>query len=146
MRRRSRRRQHRDTFEDRYLDVLQNLEFAVVQVARENPDLVDSNVELAIDRLIRYYSAQAKGREPRSPHLAPLTEKVFESVKVMAELRIGNFEIVPEDEDAPPIEIPPITIDELIDCLRRIRKSVRFWHKQSGQRGYLNYIDNFLPK
>ena len=146
MRRRSRRRQDRDTFEDRYLDVLQNLEFAVVQVARENPDLVDSNVELAIDRLIRYYSAKAKGHEPRTPRLAPMTKKVFESVQTMAELRLGNLELATEDEDAPPIEIPPITIDELIDCLKRIRKSVRFWHKQSGQRGYIEYIDDFLPK
>ncbi|NBD36528.1 MAG: hypothetical protein GVY30_11105 [Chloroflexi bacterium] len=90
MRRRGMRRQDRDAFEDHYLDVLQNLEFAVVDVARENPDLVDSNVELAIDGLIRYYSAKAKGHEPRSPRLAPTTEKVFESVRAMAEFRLGG--------------------------------------------------------
>ncbi len=146
MRRRSMRRQDQDKFEDRYLDVLQNLEFSIVRVARDNPDLEDSNVELAIDRLIRYYSAKAKGRDPRSPRLASLTEKVFESVKSMAELRLGNLEPTTEDGGAPPIDIPPITIDELIACLKRIRKSVRFWHKQSGQRGYLNYIREFFPK
>jgi hypothetical protein len=38
----------------------------------------------------------------------------------------------------------PISHEILIACLKRIRKSVRFWNKQGGRRGYLTYIEKFL--
>lgn len=45
------------------------------------------------------------------------------------------------------VEIPmdPISIEEMIACLKRVRKSVETWNKQGGRQGYLNYIENFIP-
>jgi len=39
-------------------------------------------------------------------------------------------------------EIDPISPDEIMECLKRIRKSVDLWHKQGGRQGYLYFIDN----
>jgi hypothetical protein len=41
-------------------------------------------------------------------------------------------------------EIKPITVNELLDCLKRIKKSVQFWTKEGGRQGYLEYISNFM--
>ena len=38
-----------------------------------------------------------------------------------------------------------ISLEEIVAVLKRIRKSVRYWHKKAGRRGYLEYIDQFIP-
>jgi len=44
--------------EDKYLDVLQNIEFAIVSVYRKESDLSDYEVMDALDALINLYRAQ----------------------------------------------------------------------------------------
>jgi hypothetical protein len=39
-----------------------------------------------------------------------------------------------------------ISVPELIACLKRLRKSVRFWNEQGGRQGYLNYVREFLAR
>jgi hypothetical protein len=50
------------------------------------------------------------------------------------------------DENYQEIEadFQPNTPQELIDCLKRIQSSVKFWNNQSGRQGYLNYISRFV--
>lgn len=142
-------RRHRryDQVEKRYQDVMQNLELAVVQVMREEPELIDAHVEQAFAALIRHYRAEARGYEPRPPRLTSLAEVVFDNVQGMAEMRLGRATLVDETTDAP-VALPfsTISVDVLIDCLKRLRKSVQFWSGQGGRRGYLRYIDQFFPE
>ena len=42
-----------------YMDVLQNIEFAIVSVHRQLPGLVDFDVENALSALISHYQAQS---------------------------------------------------------------------------------------
>ena len=138
----------RDRFTERYQDVLQNLEFVVMQVARENPNLLDTDVELAYEALIRYYQAEARGREPRTPDLDAPIDEIFKSLRAMADFRLGRNPI-PVTGDATEdggLQPPPLTVDEIIQCLKRLRKSVRLWSKRGGRRGYLTYIDQFFPE
>ncbi len=57
----------------------------------------------------------------------------------MSEMRLGGTTA----PDQP--EVPPISLEDLVACLRKLRKSVDFWTKQGGRQGYLEYIDKFLP-
>ena len=47
-------------FEEQYLDVLQNIEFAIVSAYREHNDLRDREVMRALDALIDFYRAEAR--------------------------------------------------------------------------------------
>ena len=54
--------------EEEYLDILQNIEFAIMSVYRENPLLVDFDVEAAINALISlYHAAGAESRGAAEP-------------------------------------------------------------------------------
>lgn len=64
---------------ERYEDVLQNIEFAIVNVYREHPDLLDSHVD-----------------------------------------------------------------EEIVACLKRIRKSVGRWNKRGGRQGCLTFIQQYI--
>jgi hypothetical protein len=131
-----------ESFEDRYLDVLQNLEMGVVAAFRRNPELLDAHAEMAYEALIRYYKAEARGREPRVPNLPAEAEEVFKNVHSFAEFRLGRESFV--EVEAGAILPEPITVEELVKCLKRLRKSVGFWTKQGGRRGYLKQIGELL--
>ena len=107
-------------FEEQYLDILQNIEFGIVRVYREHDDLVDFEVEQALSGLIREYKADQRNRAFDPLDLAPLVRDV-------------------------PFELPePLSLDEMVACLKRIRKSVRKWNKRGGRQGYLRFIDQFV--
>ena len=46
--------------EEEHLDILQNIEFAIMSVYRENPLLVDFDVEAAINALISLYQRKLR--------------------------------------------------------------------------------------
>ncbi len=41
--------------------------------------------------------------------------------------------------------VDPIRLQEMYDCLKRIRKSIQTWSKRGGRRGYLEYVDSLFP-
>ena len=43
-----------------------------------------------------------------------------------------------------PSFLQPITVEEIIACLKRIRKSVEGWYKRGGRRGYYEFIQQFV--
>jgi len=43
-----------------------------------------------------------------------------------------------------PNPIDEKTVDEILGCLRKIRKSVDRWNKRGGQQGYLQFVSNFI--
>jgi hypothetical protein len=132
------------TVEEDFQDVLQNLEFAIVALYRDTPDLIDAEVLNAIESLIRLYSAEEKGSTAKGRPLRGTTKKVAETVKEMCEFRLGRSAL--ETEDGQTIEMPEaIALSDLIACLRRIESSIKFWTKERGRQGYLNYIQNFMP-
>jgi len=136
----------RQPIEDEYMDVFQNLEFIIVQTHRREPDLTDWDAETVIEALIRHYQALWRGQEPRPPRLnTEVRKELYDGLMTICELRLGNETLIAEDtsEEFPSFE--PITLEELVAILKRIRKSIRFWNKRGGVRGYLTYIDQFFP-
>lgn len=129
-------------------DVLQNLEFLVVQSWQEHPDLTDYAVERAYEAAFQIYRAEARGRTVKEPALTGWEGELLANLRVMCEWRLGREKIaVEEGADAPDEEPPPsdpLPLDELVDCLRRLLKSVQRHTRRGGRQGYLSFIKQFM--
>jgi len=60
----------RDETIERYYDVLQNIEYAIMRVYDEETALLDFDVIDGVDCLIRQYSLEAQNRTPPEPRLS----------------------------------------------------------------------------
>jgi hypothetical protein len=129
------------SFEDEYLDVLQNLEMAIVSVYREHTDLLDYDVDKVLNLLWTEYRNEKQGRASPTPKLNERAQMLYEQVKQMCEWRLGRTTMQAGKESVR-WKPEPITVDEIMDCLKRIRKSVDLWNKQGGRQGYLYFIDH----
>jgi hypothetical protein len=133
--------------EEDHLDVLQNLEFAIIEVYKKNPDLIDAEVLTAIESLIRTYGAEAQGKSIGSRPIRGVSQSVAESVRVFCELRLGRS---PQDGSSlePTADgvgdLPTISLEILVTCLKRIQSSINFWTKKNGRQGYLDYVQKFI--
>ncbi|MEB3338908.1 MAG: hypothetical protein VKJ46_15670 [Leptolyngbyaceae bacterium] len=130
-------------FEDDYQDVLQNIEFGIIQVYQEEPDLIDAEVLTAIEALIRTYGAEAEGKSISSRPLRGISRRVADSVKLMCELRLGRA-LAADDPDKTADMFPPKTVSEIVACLKRIQSSIKFWTQKSGRQGYLDFVSQFV--
>lgn len=131
-------------FEEEYQDVLQNIEFAIVNTYHQQPDLVDYDVETVLSALIRTYQAEQSGREVSLRPLNELRQELHDAVKLMCDWRLGRAELTREDQPADLPEPRTVTLDEIIACLKRIRKSVQKWTRQGGRQGYLTFVEQFI--
>jgi hypothetical protein len=131
------------SIEEDYLDVLQNIESAIISVYRENPDALDYDVDKAIHALWMEYRAEKQGKTNTPPYFNANAQLVYERVKLMCEWRLGRRKLEAENNGQPASLNPePLTMDEITACLKRIRKSIDLWTKQGGRQGYLYFIDN----
>jgi hypothetical protein len=132
-------------FEEQYEDVLQNIEFAIVSTYREHPEEVsDWSVEAALDALIRVYGAEKTGRTPPAARLSQAEQTIYERVRAMCEWRLGREQLTVEDGQPFAQEMRPKTLDEILACLKRVRTSVKRWHKSGGRRGYLDFVSQYI--
>lgn len=129
------------SFGEKNLDVLQNIEFGIVQVYRANPALLDLDAADAIDALARYYHAQEEGRTPTTTNLSERAADVFRSVQLMCEWRLGRAPLPGETS----INESSLPLVELVRCLREIQKSIPRWTRQGGRQGYLKFVVEYFP-
>jgi hypothetical protein len=128
-------------FEEEYQDVLQNIEFAIVNVYRHHAELTDFDVETVLSELIRGYQAEQRQREVTPPSLNDLRQQLYDGLKMMCDWRLGRAELSRESGQSDLPRPKPLTVDEIIACLKRIRRSVQKWSKQGGRQGYLKFIE-----
>jgi len=131
------------SFEDDYMDVLQNIEFSIVSVYREMPSLLDYDVSKALNTLWAEYRAERSEKTAAPAQLNERAELVYNRVKSMCEWRLGRIELTTEDGEPGPGPAP-MTPDEIMACLKRILKSVELWNKRSGRQGYLFFIEQHI--
>lgn len=127
-----------------YLDVLQNIEFAIVSGHQRQPALVDFDVDAALNALIAHYQAQAQGRSARQPNLNERAKQVYEAVQAMCDWRLGDETRLSADMKRRGPRPEPVTTDVIVACLKRIRKSVERWNKEGGRQGYLTFVERFV--
>jgi hypothetical protein len=127
--------------EDVHLDVLQNIEFAIVSVYRKQHALRDVEVMRALDALIDVYRAKARGHTPKEVNLPEPENTVFQQAYTMCEFRLGRQEartriqVLFEGDK---------TESEILACLRKIRKSVERWNTRGGHQGYLQFVSEYV--
>ncbi len=130
--------------EDEYTDVLQNIETGIASVFDKNPKITDRDVLAAVDALIKVYAHQDSAYRLRSPGPPGRARKVFEQCRRICEWRLGEQPLNEGEtlkDDPKPGEL---SVAEIILCLKRLRKSIRFWHAQAGPQGYLKYVRQFF--
>ena len=130
--------------EEQYLDVLQNIEFAIVGVYREHTDMTDYEVMRALEAVIDAYKAETLGRDPRESSLSEMEVALYEGVRGMCQWRLGRDGPLAGDESRAGPAPQPITVDEVLLCLKRILKSVNKWNKSGGRTGYLDFIVRYV--
>ncbi|MDD5415322.1 MAG: hypothetical protein PHH96_10950 [Smithellaceae bacterium] len=126
-----------DLFE-KYQDVLQDIEFAIVSIYRENLEMTDYAVMRSLEAIINHYSAEKTGKRPRNYSLDEIEKEIFRQVQSVCEWRLGR----PSSFGMP--GITPISLDEIIQCLKRILKSVEKWNKHEGIQGYLRFVSQYV--
>ena len=129
------------TFEEKHQDVLQNIEWSIAGVYQSQPQLTDYQVDAALEALGRTYQREKTGGQAVLPK-NELAQAVFQAVRLTCDWRLGRQQVV--DEEGQPLNVEALTVDEIQACLKRIRKSVSYWNKQSGTTGYLDYIKKFV--
>src|SRR5260221_322234 len=115
------------------LDILQNLEFSVVEFWRKHPEMTDYTALRAYESAFQSYRAEQRGHSPKPHSLSGLDASVFGGVRGMCEFRLGRGPC----PLAGPERVPPILLDTLVDCLRELAKSVERHTKLGGRQGYL---------
>lgn len=130
--------------EHRYTDVLQNIEFGIVITYKNHPEMADTNVMRMQEALIDKYGAEKIGRLPRHFSLSQMEQALLENVRRMCEWPLGRGTLTGSVEKSMEIAPEPITIDEIVLCLKRILKSVKRWNKDGGKQGYLNFVTQYV--
>jgi hypothetical protein len=122
---------------DNNLDVLQNIEFQIVEAYRANEAITDFDVTDALEALTRHYTAEAAEKQPSAISLDPRAQAVYRNVREICEWRLGRA------EGGPLLGL--IDLPGVISALRTIMKSIRRWSGRGGKRGYLDFVKNYLP-
>ncbi|HXF86005.1 MAG TPA: hypothetical protein VNK49_11515 [Anaerolineales bacterium] len=130
------------SFEEQYLDVLQNIEMAIVSVYREHHDLLDYEVDKVLNLIWTEYRNEKAGKATPMPKLSENAQRVYDRVKEICEWRIGRKDIL--EDKFTDMKPRPISLDEIMACLKRILKSVKLWNKEGGRQGYLYFIDHHI--
>ena len=128
-------------FEDRLLPILQNIEFGIVSVYRENPNMLDHQALDAVEATLDYFIAKVRGRAPRDFNLDPLALAATESIKSILKLTTETRnELEPHLSDKDTID----SINEIIQALKTVKSSITKWTKQNGRQGYLNFVVQYV--
>ena len=133
-----------DPFEEKYIDVLHNIETALVHAYDEHAEMSDWEARDAVKALMRMYKAERDGRATPALKLKPLAQEAYNNVKMLCDWRLGRAIILTEDGKPPADLPPPKTLDEMIACLQRILRSIEMWQKEGGRRGYYNFVSGFV--
>ncbi|MCW5551239.1 MAG: hypothetical protein KIS67_03630 [Verrucomicrobiae bacterium] len=131
-------------WQEENLDVLQNLEFAIVEVWRAHSEMTDYSALRAYEAARQHYRAEMRGKPAPPSGLSGLDSLAFEELKKMCEFRLGRDPGPPAAENEADAGFSPIPLDELLACLQELAKSVERHTRSGGRQGYLQFIDGFL--
>jgi hypothetical protein len=122
--------------EDKYIDVLQNIEWSLLSSAKNNPKLCDYDILRVVEYAIACYKSRERERFLAERKIDGTYQELFEKVAAMCDWRLGLRSLSPVKD----LYCDPISPEELILCLKRIEKSIKFWTKQAGRMGYITFV------
>ena len=123
-------------FEDKNLDRLFVIESSIIKIYRQNPNLIDAEVLIALDAVILDFKNLQRGYAVKIPNFPPLVQMVYENIKAACNTNI-------QQPDAP---VKDLTTEVAVVflCLQRIKTSVRRWNKENGRQWYLNFVRDYV--
>lgn len=127
-----------------------SIEEAVIQVSKEHPRLEDKDIEMVYDLLQKFFKKLAQGKnidEPTSTitRKQALIEAIIAALDVREELGADEHALQNPDYTLGGKTIP--YLEALYATgFNYLRRSARFWRKENGTRGYLNFIRNNMPE
>ncbi|MCB9052675.1 MAG: hypothetical protein H6556_24830 [Lewinellaceae bacterium] len=135
--------------EDKHPGILQNIEFAIINIYRADSALRDIDVIKALEALISYYQRRNMRREAEKPELPGLPDAVFDAVVDILDFQKN---LVEKEEEEAPASRPSFSRalrktsreDIYLACLRKIHKSAKRWNRERGERGYLDFVSNYI--
>lgn len=127
-----------EPFEQHYFDVLRAIEMAIYN-ADQRAALLDSNTDKVLEGLIRLYTAETRGRNAPKLRFSNDEKILADNIKAACDLHLGRDAQVMIGEEQK-------SLDEIIACLKRIRRSLGQMSKQGGKRAYLEFIRNFFSE
>jgi len=125
---------------EEFEDVLKEIERAVIEHWDKHDELTNYNVMRAYEAATAHYNAIVRGQAPKPENLKGLDATLYQEVRKACEARV-NRPI--RDNDA---QSPLLSIEDLVACFRRLRKSVELWTKEGGRQGYLKFVAQVLPR
>ena len=108
--------------EEKYINELMQIESSIYEFFKINQQVSDSQIERVISELILLNKSKKKGYS-REINLIGLDLDLLNSINS----KIDSLEINEE---------------ELIICLKRIKRSIEKWNKQMGRQGYIHFISS----
>jgi hypothetical protein len=129
---------------EEYLDVLQNIEVGLVSAYQGNPNLTDTGTMYAVETLIKVYSGEMQGREVALPQFKPEEKAAYDAARAMCEWRLGRATMKDGKGKEMKLGTEPLAVEEIIACLKRIRKSIETWYKRGGRRGYYEFVRQYV--
>lgn len=119
--------------EEQFEATLKEIETAIVQIYRRNREMTDYVVLRALEAAAGRYKAMQREHALKPVQLTGIDLAVFESVQQTCESWLRGKG-----------EQKPLTAEEILQCIRRLQKSVGFWSREGGRQGYLNYVNGFI--
>ncbi len=116
------------SFENDNLDLLQNIEAGVIAEYRENKNIRDAHVYKALGMVLEVTKKKLQGKVIPLPEAGEIETGIAKTVIEILTLRSFTNEDLKKN----------------IFALKKIMKSIKFWNKKRGARGYLTYIDKFF--
>lgn len=148
-----------DPFFDEHQGILQSIEMNVVAYYREHPELTDYNVEKVYNGLQRSYEKEIQDRKAPKLRFNEMEQDLFNKIENISRFFVGEVDLQQvrdqdsedsehedeaSDEDEPGL-IEPVSKEVIVKALKRLRGSIKTWTgKVRGQRGYLDYISQFM--
>lgn len=130
------------SIEENQVQVLFDIESNIVKIYQQDPDLLDAQLESAIDYLIRVYSAETQGRNAPRKIIRGVASDIADDLYAVCELYRGRAEATTLEGKS--IECEVRTAEEMTECLKKLKSSIKTWTKQGGRQGYLNYVTGFI--
>lgn len=93
---------------------------------------------------IRTYTAEQRGRKPPNLRLKPLAQQAYTDLKIACDGWLGRGPVIDEAGQMAEVGDQALDVEEVIACLKRIRRSIEMWKKEGGRHGYFEFIDQFL--
>lgn len=131
-------------WDEKHLDVLQNIEFAIVSVFSEHADLRDPEVMHALDAAVAHYRTVGRGHVPTRHRITGKAAEVLDRIYATCEYRLGRGSPEHVEGEQP---LPPgteKTAEEILFACARFIRSVGRWSNQGGPQGYLQFVRQYV--